>query len=114
MVVQRSEVWWAELVDPRGSEPEFRRPLVIVQADSFNRSRLRTVIAVVLSSNMRLLDAPGNVLLPSNDTGLPKDSTAVVTQMITLDQDYLTECAGSIPPRLMARVNAGLKLVLDL
>jgi len=71
-------------------------------------------MAVVLSSNMRLLDAPGNVLLPSKDTGLPRDSTAVVTQMITLDQDHLTECAGSIPPRLMARVDAGLKLVLDL
>jgi len=88
--------------------------VAIVQADSFNRSRLRTVIAVVLSSNMRLLDAPGNVLLPSNDTGLQRDSTAVVTQVITLDHDHLTECAGSIPPRLMARVDAGLKLVLDL
>lgn len=88
--------------------------MAIVQADSFNRSRLRTVIAVVLSSNMRLLDAPGNVLLPSKDTGLPRDSTAVVTQVITLDHDYLSERAGRIPRRLMARVDAGLKLVLDL
>ncbi len=114
MVVQRREVWWAELEEPRGSEPGFRRPVAIIQADSFNRSRLRTVMAVVLSSNMRLLDAPGNVLLPSSDTGLPKDSTAVVTQVITLDQDYLTERAGRIPPRLMAQLDAGLKLVLDL
>jgi mRNA interferase MazF len=114
VVVQRREVWWAELEDPRGSEPGFRRPLVIVQADSFNRSRLRTVMVVVLSSNMRLLDAPGNVLLPSNDTGLPRDSAAVVTQVITLDQDYLTERVGRIPTRLMAQVDAGLKLVLDL
>ena len=114
MVVQRGEVWWAALGEPRGSEPGFRRPVAIVQADSFNRSRIRTVVAVVLTSNMRLLDAPGNVLLPSNDTGLPKDSTAVVTQVITLDQDYLTERAGRIPSRLMARVDAGLKLALDL
>ena len=114
MVVQRSEVWWAELEVPRGSEPGFRHPVAIVQADSFNRSRLRTVIAVVLSSNMRLLDAPGNVLLSSKDTGLPRDSTAVVTQVITLDQDYLSERAGRIPRRLMAQVDAGLRLVLDL
>jgi mRNA interferase MazF len=71
-------------------------------------------MAVVLSSNMRLLDAPGNVLLPSKDTGLPKDSAAVVTQVITLDQDYLMERAGKVPSRLMARVDAGLKLALDL
>ncbi len=114
MVVQRREVWWAELEEPRGSEPGFRRPVAIVQTDSFNRSRLRTVMAVVLTSNMRLLDAPGNVLLPSKDTGLPKDSTAVVTQVITLDRDYLTECVGRIPPRLMVQVDAGLKLAQDL
>lgn len=114
MVVQRGEVWWAVLEEPQGSEPGFRRPVAIVQADSFNRSRLRTVIAVSLSSNMRLLDAPGNVLLPSRETGLPKDSAAVVTQVITLDQDYLRERTGRIPPHLMARVDAGLKLVLDL
>lgn len=114
MVVQRREVWWADLEDPRGSEPGYRRPVLIVQADSFNRSRLRTVIAVVLTSNLRLLDAPGNVLLPSRNTGLPKDSTAVVTQVITLDKEYLTERSGRIPPRLMAQVEAGLKLVMDL
>ena len=114
MVVQRGEVWWVELEEPQGSEPGFRRPVAIVQADAFNRSRLRTVVAVVLTSNMRLLDAPGNVLLPSNATGLPKDSTAVVTQVITLDQDYLMERAGRIPPHLMAQVDVGMRLVLDL
>ena len=114
MVVERRDVWWADLEEPRGSEPGFTRPILIVQADAFNRSRLRTVLGLVLSSNPKLLDAPGNVLLPSKDTGLPKDSVANVTQIVTLDEDYLTERAGRLPPRLMVQVDAGLKLVLDL
>jgi mRNA interferase MazF len=114
MVVQRGEVWWADLDDPRGSGPGYRRPVLVVQADSFNRSRLPTVICVALSSNLRLLDAPGNVLLSTSETGLPKDSTAVVTQVVTLDEDYLSERSSKIRPRLMAQVEAGLKLVLDL
>ena len=114
MVVQLREVWWADLEEPRGSEPGFRRPVLVVQADAFNRSRLRTVLGLVLSSNPRLLDAPGNVLLPAKSTGLPKDSVANVTQIVTLDEDYLSERTGQIPPRLMAHVDAGLKLVLDL
>ncbi|TVP57568.1 MAG: type II toxin-antitoxin system PemK/MazF family toxin [Gemmatimonadales bacterium] len=114
MVVQRREIWWADLEEPRGSEPGFRRPVIIVQADSFNRSRLRTVLAVVLTSNTRLLDAPGNVLLPAPSTGLPKDSVANVSQLVTLDKGYLSERTGRIPPRRMAFVDAGLKLVLDL
>ena len=114
MVVQRREIWWADLDDPRGSEPGFRRPVLIVQADGFNRSRLQTVLAVVLTSNTRLLDAPGNVLLPRKNTGLPKDSVANVTQIVTLDEDYLAERAGRVPPKLMAWVDAGLRLVLEL
>lgn len=114
MVIERREVWWADLEGPRGSEPGFRRPVLIVQADAFNRSRLRTTLTVVLSSNLRLLDAPGNVLLPSRVTGLPEDSAAVVTQVVSLDQDYLSERAGRIPPRLMAQVDAGLRIALDL
>lgn len=114
MVVQRREIWWADLAEPRGSGPGFRRPLLVVQADSFNRSKLRTVVAVVLTSNTRLLDAPGNVLLPARKTGLPKDSVANVSQIITLDKEYLTERVTRVAPRLMARVDAGVKLVLDL
>ena len=114
MVVQRREVWWAELEPARGSEPGFRRPVLIVQADSFNRSRLRTVVAVILTSNLRLLDAPGNALIPRKASGLPKDSVANVTQVVTLDQDFLAERVGRLPAGLMARVDAGLKLVLDL
>jgi mRNA interferase MazF len=114
VVIQRREVWWADLDEPKGSEPGFRRPVLIVQADAFNRSKLRTVVAVVLTSNTRLLDAPGNVLLTSKATGLPRDSVANVTQIVTLDEDYLTERMGRVTPNLMAQVDAGLKLVLDL
>ena len=114
MVIQRREIWWADLDDPRGSEPGFEHPVLIIQADAFNRSKLQTVVAVVLTSNTRLLDAPGNVLLPSKETGLPRDSVANVTQIVTLDEGYLRKRAGRIAPNLMARVDAGLKLVLDL
>ena len=114
MVVHRREVWWADLEEPRGSKPGFRRPILVVQADAFNRSRLRTVLCLVLTSNTRLLDAPGNVLLPAKTSGLPKDSVANITQIVTLDEDYLVERIGRITPKLMAHVDAGLKLVLDL
>jgi mRNA interferase MazF len=107
-------VWWAELGVPLESEPGFRRPVLIVQSDAFNRSRLRTALAVVLTSNTRLLDAPGNVLLPGTETGLPKDSVANVTQVVTLDEDFLVERAGRIATDRMARVEAGLRLVLEL
>ncbi|HET7598653.1 MAG TPA: type II toxin-antitoxin system PemK/MazF family toxin [Gemmatimonadales bacterium] len=114
MVIARGEVWWADLDEPTGSEPGYRRPVLIVQADPFNRSRLQTTIAVVLTSNLRLIDAPGNVLVPKQSSGLPKDSVANVSQVITLDRDVLAERAGKLPPRLLAAVDAGLKLVLAL
>jgi mRNA interferase MazF len=107
-------VWWADLDEPRGSEPGLRRPVLVVQSDAFNRSRLRTVLCVVLTSNTRLLDAPGNVLLAAGSTGLPKDSVANVSQVVTLDEDYLSSRSGRITPSLMGRVEAGLRLVLDL
>ena len=88
--------------------------MLIVQADAFNRSRLRTVIGVALSSNTRLLDAPGNVLLQAASTGLPKDSVANVTQLLTIDEDYLTDRAGQVSRRLMEQVESGLRLVLGL
>ena len=114
MVVQRREVWWANVDEPRGSEPGFRRPVLVIQADAFNRSRLRTVLCLVLTSNTRLLDAPGNVLLRQGESGLPRDSVANVTQVVTLGEDYLSEKTGRIPSRTMAKIDAGLRLVLDL
>lgn len=114
MVVQRREVWWADLDEPRGSAFGFRRPVLVVQSDAFNRSKLRTALCVVITSNTRLLEAPGNVLLPAKKAGLSKDSVANVTQVVTLDKDYLSDRSGQIPKALMAQVDAGLKLVLDL
>jgi mRNA interferase MazF len=112
--LQRGDVWWADLAEPRGSEPGYRRPVLIVQADSFNRSRIATVLCVVLTSNLRLVDAPGNVLLPARRVGLPRDSVANVSQLITLDRAFLDEQIGRLPPKLMNAVDSGLKLVLNL
>jgi len=107
-------VWWAELAERRGSEPGFRRPLLVVQADAYNRSRMRTVIGVVLTSNLRLVEAPGNVLVPARVSGLPRDSIANVSQMVTLDRDYLVELAGKLDPKTLRQVDQGLRLVLHL
>ncbi len=110
----RGEIWWADLPDPRGSEPGFRRPVLIIQANSFNRSRIHTVIVAVISSNLRLAEAPGNVLLPSSVTGLPRDSVVNVSQLLTLDRSFLTEELEKLSGQLRAEIDAGLKLVLDL
>ncbi len=110
----RGEIWWADLPEPRGSEPGFRRPVLVIQANAFNRSRIQTAIVAVISSNLRLADAPGNVLLPASVSGLPRDSVVNVSQILTLDREFLTEEAGKLPGRLMADVDAGLKLVLEL
>lgn len=114
MVVERGQIWWADLESPEGSEPGFRRPVLIVQSDAFNRSRIRTVIAVALTSNLRLVDAPGNVLVPAKASGLPKDSVANVSQVVTLDKGYLADLAGRLRGPLLADVDAGLRLVLGL
>jgi mRNA interferase MazF len=114
VVVERGQVWWADLGEPDGSEPGFRRPVLIVQSDAFNRSRIRTVIAVALTANLRLVDAPGNVLVPAGTSGLPKDSVANVSQVVTIDKDFLTEAAGRVRGRLLSDVDAGLRLVLGL
>lgn len=114
MVVERGQVWWADLDPPSGSEPGFRRPVLIVQDDAFNRSRLKTVIAVVLTSNLRLVDAPGNVLIPAKVAGLPKDSVANVSQVITLDRSFLEKPAGKVRGPVMENVENGLRLALGL
>ena len=114
MVVERGQVWWADLDEPGGSEAGFRRPLLIVQDDAFNRSRIRTVVAVVLTSNLRLVDAPGNVLIPAKASGLPKDSVVNVSQIVTIDRDFLSEPAGKLRGQLMKSVEDGLRLALSL
>jgi mRNA interferase MazF len=114
MDVRRGDVWWAHLAEPHGSEPGYRRPVLIVQADSFNRSRISTVVAVVLTSNLRLVDAPGNVLVPAKTTGLPKDSVANVSKLLTVDRAFLDQRIGRASSRVMSSIENGLKLVLGL
>lgn len=114
MELARGDIWWADLPEPPGSEPGYRRPLLVVQNDAFNRSRLRTVIVVVLTVNVRLVDAPGNVLIPARASGLPRDSVANVSQVITVDRGALTERAGRLPRRLLDQVADGLRLSLAL
>jgi mRNA interferase MazF len=110
--MKRGDLWWAELPVPRGSEPGFRRPVLIVQSDPFNQSRIRTVLVAVVSSNAALADAPGNVFLPKRQSHLPKDSVVNVSQLLTLDRSFLTERLGKVPPKLMAAIDEGLRLVL--
>jgi len=111
-VISQGDVWWAELDEPVGSEPGFRRPVVVVQGDDFNRSALRTVVAVSLTSNLRWASAPGNVRLTSRVTGLPRDSVANVSQIVTLDKSILTERVGSLPAPKLELVLAGIGRVL--
>ncbi|MGA9348359.1 MAG: type II toxin-antitoxin system PemK/MazF family toxin [Anaerolineae bacterium] len=112
--MQRGEIWWATLPEPVGSEPGYRRPVLIVQSDDFNRSRIATVIAVVITSNLRLAQAPGNVWLPCKVSGLPKDSVANVSQVVTIDKSFLTERVGCLSANFLAQVEAGLRLALSL
>jgi mRNA interferase MazF len=114
VVVERGQIWWADLGEPDGAEPGSNRPVLVVQSDAFNRSRIHTVIGVVLSTNARLIDAPGNVLLPAKATGLPKDSVANVSQVITVDRDFLVELAGRVRGQVLKDVENGLRLVLGL
>lgn len=114
MVIQRGEIWWASLSEPVGSEPGYRRPVLIVQSDAFNRSRIATVIAVVITSNTKLAQAPGNVFLPQKLTSLPKDSVANISQVVTIDKSFLTEKVSTLPPNILVQVEKGLRLVLRL
>ena len=112
--MRRGEIWWASLPEPSGSGPGFRRPLLIVSANSFNDSRINTVIAAVITSNLRLADAPGNVRLPAKGTGLAKPSVVNVSQVITVDKSLLTGRIGRLSPRLLAEVDDGLRVVLSI
>jgi mRNA interferase MazF len=111
-VIAQGEVWWADLGRPEGSEPGFRRPVVVVQGDAFNHSRLATVVCVTLTSNLRWAEAPGNVRLSARVTGLPKDSVANVSQLVTLDREALTELVGALPAKKLELVLVGIDIVL--
>lgn len=111
---QRGEIWWADLPEPKGSKPGYRRPVVVIQSNPFNRSRIGTVIVAAMTTNLDLANAPGNVLAPSSATGLPRDSVVNVSQVVTLDRRRLTEVVGQLPRRLLASVDEGLRLILQL
>lgn len=110
----RGEIWWAQLPVPQGSEPGFRRPVLIVSSDSYNRSGIRTVVVAAITSNQKLAGAPGNVRLNSRQSGLPKSSVVNVSQLLTLDKQSLRERAKVLPYAMMAEVDAGLIRVLEL
>lgn len=114
MVVERGEIWWAALAKPRGSGPGFKRPVLIVQSDSFNSSKISTVVATVLTSNIKLSEAPGNTLLKARQSGLPKTSVVNVSQIITIDKTFLTKKVRKLGKALMGQIESGIRLVLDL
>ena len=112
MVIVQGDVWWADLPVPTGSDPGFRRPVVVAQGDALNRSRISTVVCVPLTSNLRWADAPGNFALPARITGLQKDSVANVSRILSLDRDLLTERVGKLPRAKMELLFSGIDIVL--
>jgi mRNA interferase MazF len=112
VMISQGEVWWAELLEPTGSGPGYRRPVLVVQSDRINRSRISTVICVPLTSNLKWANAPGNVLLSSRATGLPRDSVANVSQVIALDKKLLAEREGKITRMKLDLVITGINLMM--
>jgi mRNA interferase MazF len=114
MVIRRGEIWWASLPKPEGSEPGYRRPVLVAQTNDFNEGGIRTVIVLAITSNLRLAGAPGNVLCHRRDTGLSKESVINVSQTFTLNKARLTQRIGTLPIKVMQEVESGLRLVLGL
>ena len=114
MVVKRGEIWWASMGEARGSEPGYRRPVVIISSNEFNESFIQTAIVAVITSNLRLADAPGNFKIEKMKFGLNRNSVVNISQLITLDKSYLTEQTGKLSSRQIQLLNDGLKLVLDI
>ena len=112
--MKRGELWWAHLPDPAGSGPGYKRPVLVIQSNPFNASRIATVIVATVTSNLALAEAPGNVRITRSDSGLPQPSVVNVSQLITLDRTILTTKVKTLPGALMDKVDSGLKLVLAL
>ena len=110
--LRRGEIWWANLPQPVGSGPGYRRPVLVIQSNVFNASRIGTVIVAAITSNLEIARAPGNVRLDGKQSRLQKESVVNVSQLATLDRRILTECVGPLPEELMRRVDAGLRLIL--
>ncbi|QDA56458.1 type II toxin-antitoxin system PemK/MazF family toxin [Thermomonas aquatica] len=112
--MKRGEIWWADIPNPVGSGPGYKRPVLVVQANPFNASRISTVIVATVTSNLALAEAPGNVRIGKSDSGLPQPSVVNVSQLITLDRAILSKKVKALPGATMDKVDAGLKLVLSL
>ena len=112
--MRRGEIWWASLPDPQGSGPGYRRPVVVIQSDSFNESRINTVIVAILTSNLRLAAAPGNVMIERRVSMLSDDSIVNVSQVLTIDRFLLTAVVGKLPERIMDTIDDGLRIVMNL
>lgn len=112
--MRRGEVWWASLPDPVGSMPGYRRPVLVIQSDAFTVSNIKTIAALSITSNLRLSNSPGNLLISPRQSGLPRDSVVNVSQILTIDKTALTEKVGTLPARAMEDIEDGLRLVLGL
>jgi mRNA interferase MazF len=112
--MKRGEVWWASLPAPTGSGPGFRRPVVVVQSNPFNQSRIATVVVAVVTSNLAIAEAPGNVRVGKGESGLTKPSAVNISQLYTLDRELLTQRVRALPADTMRNVDEGLRLVLGL
>lgn len=110
----RGDIWWADLGVPFGSEPGFKRPVVVVQDDSFNRSSIQTIIVASITTNLSLADAPGNIYIEPIESGLPKNGVINISQISTLDKRRLIDKVGSLPLNTMHEINYGLKLIFDI
>ncbi|MDQ3254225.1 MAG: type II toxin-antitoxin system PemK/MazF family toxin [Acidobacteriota bacterium] len=112
--MNRGDIWWANLPEPAGSGPGYRRPVLVLQSNAFNQSRISTVVVLVITKNVQLAKAPGNVLLTPRMSGLDIDSVVNVSQILTLDKSLLTEYVSSLTEAKMAKIEAGVRLVLDI
>ena len=113
MVIRQGEIYWIDLGEPSGSEPGYRHPHIVIQNNVFNRSRINTVVVCVLTSNLKRAEAPGNVLLEEGEANLPKQSVVNVSQIFTVDKKDLVEKIGTVSPKRIEEILAGIKLVLE-
>ena len=113
MVINQGDVYWIDLGEPSGSEPGYRHPHVVIQNNLFNRSQIRTVIVLALTSNLKRADVPGNVLLENGEANLPRQSVANVSQVFTVDKSQLDEYIGALSPRRVREILNGIRLVIE-
>ena len=113
-MIRRGDIWWSDMALPSGSESVHRHPVLVIQANEFNESRIKTAVAVVMTTNLRLAGAPGNVRCGSEETGLPRESVVNVSQVVTVDKELFTQRVGSVPTHVLSQVENGLRRVLGL